>query len=321
MATEKYVGLGREVTYDTLAAVEEFCSVLNESIKLTREQIELPSAGRRVMETITSGMAFSEGPYSFQVEPENTLGLLLSGVLGTDVVAGVDPFTHTWLDTADDSTIISNTAHVLRSETSNPLAQYRGTMVDQLELACEAGGPLIATPTLYGSGSLTRAPSAAATFPTADADKRPFYFHDATTTELDGAASTSVRSLSLTFNNNIDKDNHGLGSQELENKPGVQRLDMDITMGFIDIEETLRDKYESGTEEVDWHFKWDVAADSRSFELDLPKIQITDFSDHGISGRDIIRSTMTGKVLFEDDTENYAVQAILENGQSTSYTS
>ena len=182
---------------------------------------------------VSSGVEGSPEVYT----RDDSIGLLLLGVLGADAVTGTTPnYTHVFTP--------SNTLPYMtfwRNISSTLYEQFQDCMVGSLAISAEAGAPLTATAGVQGlvPTRLETDPSVTPAIPLSNG--AVYNFNDASVT-LNGDATALVRSFELTVENNVSRQQTD-DVTPYDVVPGIREISLGFDMIFEDIGEYNRFQY------------------------------------------------------------------------------
>lgn len=232
------------------------------------------SRDRGVAYVVSSGV---QGSPEFYVR-DVPVGFWLWATLGADAVTGTDPrFVHvlTPANTLPYITCWNDVGDTLYE-------QFTDCRVGSVEIAADAGAPLVSTITLMGVNStrLTAAPDASE--PIAVQAGPVYNFNNASVT-LGGSATALVRSFDLTIQNNLTSQQTD-DVQPYDIAEGIREVDLSFDMIFEDLREYNRFNYggATGTEispdifTTSASFNFALGADN-SIQFDLPSIAYQEF--------------------------------------------
>ena len=191
---------------------------------------------------------------------ESSLGLWLTGVLGTDTVTGTTPnYTHT-ITPASALPYMT-----LWREVSGTLwEQYKDCKISGLTISAEAGQPLKATANVVGAVA-TRLTSDPTTSPAIALDSTaPFNFNNATVT-LGGSGTTLVRSFELDIQNNVSRQQTD-DFTPIDVVEGIREVSLSFEMIFADLTEYNNFHYGSGSGTA---FSSSIHTTSAAFDFSL----------------------------------------------------
>lgn len=219
-----------------------------------------------------------EGSPEFYVRAPS-IGFWLWAVLGADAVTGVDPgpYTHA-LTPANALPYIT----VWRNISDTLFEQFADCKVGSLAISAEAGAPLTATAGIQGikATRLTAAPDDAA--PVAIENSTVFNFNNATVT-LGGTVTALVRSIDLTIENNISRQQTD-DVTPLDVWEGQRQVSLGFDLMFENLDEYNKFHYGSaaGTDQSDEVYttsaKFEFTlGDGTSVAFDLPRIAYEEF--------------------------------------------
>lgn len=176
---------------------------------------------------VTSGV---EGSPEVYVRDES-IGLLLLGVLGTDTVTGTGPnYTHTVTpaNTLPYMTFWRNISGTLYE-------RYTDCMVSSLTISAEAGAPLTAAVGIQGitPTRLTANPDATDIVPIASSS---VYNYNQAAVTLGGGATSLVRSFELTVENNVTRQQTD-DVVPYDLTPGLREVSLSFDMIFESLDE------------------------------------------------------------------------------------
>lgn len=233
ISTEGYLGIGKESTYGTAVSVTKYIPILSESMA--------PDSGGIFPEDIRADRSRAtalEGPFGvsgdveFQAGPENGLGEMLLGALGTVTQGTTSPYTHTFVGA---STIPSYTVEVNVGESM--VRTIPGCKVGTLTISCAAAEPATITATLVGqTETIGTAFATAPTFSTLE----PFKWSECKVT-IDGTVDANIENLECVIENNLVTDLRTMNeTRTIKELPVRQR----IITGSMDLNFTSKTYYE-----------------------------------------------------------------------------
>ena len=315
IAAEGYLGIAKETDYGTaIGSPTKYIPILSESISADTGGI-FPEdiRGDRARHLALEGPFGVSGDVEFQAGPENGLGQILLGALGTVESTGTGTVTHTFtgVSTLPSYTVVVNVGDTL-------VRTISGCKVGTLALSCAAGEPLTVTATLVGRNETVGTATTIPSYSTLE----PFKWSEAKVT-VDGTVDANIESMDLTTENTLVTDLRTLNQSRLiKELPERGR----VITGSMDLNFTNVTQYErflgGGTEPQisPWtgslKFEWlPNAGAAYSLSITLPKVRFRTDSIN-ISGTDRVVEGIEFDALYSA-ASTADVIAVLVNSEGT----
>jgi hypothetical protein len=300
-----------EVTYGTYVAPTRAYEFTTENFKFEIERIESAGlrAGRRIQHRWAPGIQRVSGGFEMEF-PATSSALFLNHVFGLGVIAGADPYTHTY----DGTNSLDGTSFTMQvgkpdlAGTVQPFS-YLGCKVTEAEFSANVNEYLMLKPTIYAGVEDTTETLVTATYATG---LDPFVFTEGVLTIA--ASEICVRDFSFTVNNNLAVDRHFVcASGEIPKEPvenGLQEITGSFTADFEDLVQYNR--YVNGTE----------AAMVLTFTQGTDTFVVTmntrfDGSTPNVSGPELLELPVEFRVVGTvDGSDAAAFTAVLTNGDA-----
>ena len=301
--TQKYIHLNKEAdgSYGDGGADSYTLFLKAGDISFNTEQdfAEIEEINRPTLEEAYPVARTGGGSFSMWGRA-NALPLLLWGLFGgynhVDVGSGgVAPY---------QTNFIPDTPNLPSLEISegadNNEYGYPGQLIDNMEFTAEAGDVMgIDVETTGIAATTTRSKQTPVYI---DPDTCPIFTLKNATIDLGGSSRADLRSLNVSISNSISDDEHTLGSLDLQEKPPAQRREIEVEMEFKDEDSEIWQDFVDGTEAaLEATFQTDAEIEEGyPYELTFlfPRIQYRE-TTMDQSGRDPIRTNVSGRALFE----------------------
>ena len=322
----RFVALKKESAYGTPSGSYVFGEVDDESIRHTFDLLTREDMSRYGSSKSVAGKEFSEGSVNMAMLNDDFTGNIIMGLMGTDTVAGSDPYTHTFTEAG---TLASYTFLVSREDKEH---LYKGCVIDSLSVSAALNEYATVSFNMMGKSediaSLAAVGTNSPTFP----DSLPaLYFSNAKVFFNGNAtASDAVADISFDINLNRDGDNAcALGSTTYVRAPPVQRRVVTGSITFNQVihtatvdeptytELTTEDGHElsgSGVE-LKVQFGDDSTADLLSFNFYKIRFEA---ADANVSGRDTNTMTVNFVALYSSD-DSKMMDIVMTNSTSSAY--
>jgi len=227
-------------TYGTKSAMTAtsplFGEVDDESFALNFDLLTRGDMSRYGARKSVNGKEYSEGGMNLVIQPDDTLGLLLYAMYGDNATVNstgysVSGFVHTWKE-SNDLILPSFTIEVGREEKEHT---YTGMCLSSLSISASHGE--YATMSADFTGKSESAVSALTIPSFGGATFDGFHFANGTvtfsSTGASSTVSTTVKSISLEFNMNLDTDAAcSIGSRTYIRQPQPQMREVTGTVEF-----------------------------------------------------------------------------------------
>ena len=322
----RYVALKKESAYGTPGGSYAFGEVDDESIKhsfdlLTREDMSRYGASKSV-----TGKEYSSGDVNMAMLNDNFTANLIDGIMGTNVVSGSGPYTHTFTEAG---TLDSYTLLVSRESKEH---LYKGMVVDSMSVSANLNEYATVGFSFMGQSEAIGSIAAVGTTNPTFSDGLPaLYFSNAKVFfNADSTASSMVKSISFDINLNRDDENAcALGSTTYTIAPPAQRREVSGTIEFnivpyaaVENEPTYNQLVATdGLElsgsgiELKVQFGDDSTADLLSFNFYKIRFEAPEAN---VSGRDTNTMSVGFTALYSSN-DNKMMDIVMINGQSGTY--
>jgi len=307
MSTTRYIKLDKEDTFGDGGQGNDtkFLKVADADFQTEFEFDELEEINRASLEE--SYRVLKEGSGSWTMWGRaNELPMLLHALFGdVDMVdVGADVDTKQLNFEPDEDGIFS-----FEIEEGKPKKAYRykGQLIQEMTITAEVGEVMTIEVTTTGNGaSSSENKTDDDNIDYVDIEKCPPFRLVNASIEIGDTDKTNVRSVTITYNNNISDDEHTLGSLDIQEEPPAQRREIEIDFEFSNEEDSVYDDFIDGTTaELDLTFETDTEIeDGHPYKMEwmFPKIQYREHSASQ-SGRDPVRADVPARALFEEDYE------------------
>lgn len=306
---QSQLGLKAETTVGTRVVPDRFFEFTKESLKgrVTYKNSNGIRAGRFIRRRRSKMQEWCEGDVEFEFAPQST-ALVWKHTLGTDVITGAGPYTHTFGYGPLD--LLSLTIQVNRvdsSGTDRPF-DYLGCQITRLRLAAKVGDFLMGTMSVYGSYEDTSQSLASASYPSS---WTPYTFVHGVLS-IAGSAY-DIWDISIDIPTGLATGRHQIRSTTPSRpKPSLSQNTRDITgvltSDFVDLTAYNRAKnqtaaslslvFTSGTNVL-------TISGNVEFDVDTPTVQ----------GEDVLKLTLPFTFLHAtSDTSGFSV--VLVNGDA-----
>lgn len=324
MAADRYLGLGKEVTYATPVAATRYIRKIAGSLPPEQGFIVTETEDEREPTQAIVGHYINKGGWNQYVGSENTGEQLLAafGAVGTTQPDPVDS-PNAYLHQFDIAKIMQS--YTIRLGKDLAEFVYPGGCCKSLEFACAAKAAMEMTTDWWAQKDLIDTLAVAPVFPPKD-----WFSFVQNALKTAGSPENNVRAFTLRLENDWDEDNFVLGSRFI-NRNIVQGVKCsgtaDIQFASLDYIERFMGKTgvtEPITDPCDFEFEslnlktvgcyanpLDTTPLNAYLEFDLPKV-IWDKSEARVDRRNHIIQNL-GFQAIKDDTADYMVQAKLLN--------
>lgn len=303
MTETRYIKIEREDAYNDggNGSDTRFLKVASADYQTEIEHNEIEEMNRPTLEE--SYQVLREGGGSFDMWGRaDALPMLLEALFGDVTVVdtgtgGVAPYQANFVP--DQDGIFS-----LAVKEGKPKNQYDypGQLVNEVEITAEIGETLTISVSTLGNGAVDT--SAKETPDYIDPDNCPLFTLKNTTIDLGGDKRADVKSITITYSNEISEDEHSLGSLDLQYKPPAQRRSIEVEFEFAEEDSDLFDDFIAGTEaELELTFETDQTINGEypyGMTWIFPRLQYREW-DASQSGRDPVRTSVPAVALYERD--------------------
>lgn len=219
-------GIGEETTYGTAVVPSRFLPITEESLELSKEEIEDNSIypggyEAKRSETYETGDRNPEGSFSLQVTTKS-MGLLFKHILGPTLTptvtqqAATTAYLHTYLPGLSGGKALT-VQKQLRDNAGAVVAafDYPGTKITKASFSVESNGFLILEVDVNSRDEVVQASPATASYVTS----RPFHFAQGELRIAGTAVSDVVKEASIEIERPLDVERFGLGNNGLKSEP------------------------------------------------------------------------------------------------------
>jgi hypothetical protein len=203
---EGHIGLGKETTWGSAAAITDYVEALSENVALTIERFTHKNIiGTLAEPDDTAGLRRVAGGITFAAHPV-AVGYFLNSALSnfgaTEVTSGIlysTLFKTGSGDFSSASPVVPYTFEIYRGVTSSQ--QYTGCVVNALNITFNSNGAVMCEAQMLGRGHTAAMSRSTPTFP--GSPSKPFTF-DTCSLSLGGAANVNIETLTIGINNNLE---------------------------------------------------------------------------------------------------------------------
>lgn len=322
----RYVALKKESAYGTPGGSYAFGEVDDESIKhsydlLTREDMSRYGASKSV-----TGKEYSSGDVNMAMLNDNFTANLIDGIMGTNVVSGSGPYTHTFTEAG---TLDSYTLLVSRESKEH---LYKGMVVESMSVSANLNEYATVGFSFMGQSEAIGSIAAVGTTSPNFSDGLPaLYFSNAKVFfNADATASSMVKSISFDINLNRDDENAcALGSTTYTIAPPAQRREVSGTIEFnivpyaaVENEPTYNtlvaaDGVEFAGSGVELKVQFGDDSTANLMAFNFYKIRF-EAPEANVSGRDTNTMSVGFTGLYSSN-DNKMMDIVMINGQSGTY--
>lgn len=323
-----YVGIGKESTYATGVAPSYYVDAVSDGFSLDNQpDFQNTTRGRGTYKG-EAGPISDEGSLDLPANPENGLGLLLLGVLGSEAFTAQDPDGDSTDEVGEHVFSPADTLDPLSVEVDRDtdVVRHVGCGVDTLELSHTAEEMLTASVDLVASGPDPDVSSATPSY----SDLRNFRFHDATFDFAATSKEPDVQEFSASIENNLDpliRDSRTAGKVDV----GERVVTMTATLDFED--RTLFDQFlgaANATSVQDtlatvavnatWTSPETIADTTTAYSLDwnAPKCTVNTH-EANINQDDLVAEDVEFRALVDVGGIGSEVEVTLDNGVTSAY--
>jgi len=202
---DSQLGIVAESTFGTYVEPTRFYEITDESFKFDQSRVESKGirTGRSLKHRWGLGVGRVNGGWNMELSPQG-LGVLMNQMLGVGVIAGANPYTHTY-DGTNDIDGTSFTTQIGRPDIGGTVRafSYAGCKISDWEISAAVDEYATLALTVYGASEVTSESLATASYP---AGLAPFIFTEGQLTVAGGAVC--VRDISLSGTNALATDRH-----------------------------------------------------------------------------------------------------------------
>jgi hypothetical protein len=308
-----HVGLGKETTWGTAAAVNDYIRFASEGITEEIEQVVSENIAGIVDEGASyEGMHNISGDLSFDVYP-NAVGHMLQSAFGAPVTTSVSEgvykhvFTPVQANYSNLSALPSYTLEIHRD--LEQAFQYVGSVVNDLTFSFGTDTKIMQGSAAIISKELTLV---AKTTPNFEATN-PFLWHQAKVT-INGVNNTDIQTLSFGVNNSLE------GRSTLNQKKEISRIQrngkrvfpVSFTLDLNNLDEYNRFRSQSEVSAIIELTGADIdGTNNHSLKIEIPKLRYNAFPIN-VGGSETITASVEGSAKY-DSASAHAMKITLTN--------
>lgn len=315
-----HVGLGKEATWGTAAAVNDYIRFASEGLNEEIEQVISEALDGVVDEGASfEGMHNISGDLSFDVYP-NVVGHMLRAAFGAPVT--------TQPDAVNNPTVYQHVFTPVQSNFSNvcALPPYTYEVHRDLEQAFQYAGALVNdltfsfgtdTKIMQGTAAIIAKKLAliAKTTPSFEATN-PFLWHQATIT-IGGAVNGDVQTLQFGVNNSLEGRSTLNNTKEISRvlRSGKRTFPVSFTLDLKDLAEFNRFRSQGGVAaKIELVGETISGTYTNKLTIDIPKLRYTAFPIN-VGGAEAFTASVEGSAKY-DNTSAHAMKVTLVNTKS-----
>lgn len=285
-----HIGLGKETTWGTGVAPTVFLPATEDlSADFPEIEVDVPYGGRNAPRSDRGRPTFG-GSISGILAKPNLLGHIFAAAINAPSTTGAGPYVHEFTPRiAPVSSTVALTSYSAQVTGGGMTTRWNGGQCNEFTLNASADGRVTVDTSWMFKGWTTTGLSAAT--PTLETTRTFMHRHTAHTKGDTPAAFGDIKTLTLTFTNNLEGDMTQDGTDDMRAiYLGTSRLTVDMTI-TAPASSTLLTEALAETEDV-WQFKWALDADTY-LQFDIPNLSIKNDPRPRLSTRGILEANVT----------------------------
>jgi len=323
-----YVGIAKESTYAGGPAPSYYIDAISDGMGLDNNVDFQNSTRSRGTHKGEAGPLTDEGSLDLPANPENGLGLLLLGALGSESFTAKDPDSDNTDEVGEHvfSPAESVTSIAAEIDRDTDVVRHQGVGVDTLELAHTSEEMLTASADLIASEPDASVSSATPSY----SDLRNFRFHDGSFTLNSSSRGGDITDFTATIENNMDaliRNTRTAGKISIGERVVTQTVTLDFENSdlfeqFLGAGGATSPKDQLTTLDVNatWTSPETVSDTSTAYELDWNAPKCVPIShEANINQDDLIVEDLELRALVDVGGIGSEVEVTLTNGQTSAY--